>query len=493
MKRNLLRSFQVILMALALMLMMVGQPAIAQTNPELTYGEEYYIPNLWTGYGGYLDTNSRGCEGNVLCVSTSRGPDERGYNTSTWTMVSASGKKADTPVLYNDKVYLQNGYDGSYLDTRNRGCEGNDLCVSTATTPTRGPGTGTWTIISATGKQSGTPVLANDEIYLQNGYDNSYLDTKNPGCENNYLCVSTSSTKERGPKTTHWSILYKNPPVAAKPDNGDCDQTIATNTIDFETTPDGVTTKDNLVLTDSYKDGETVVTFGFDINDDLNIDTNAILESRQDANASVVGYTSKGVADVDKTSNKQGGNWLLRAPKGNEADVTVNLFRGADFLVVYSGTPVQSASGQLWDLDYAEQYKIDALDADGNVIASQSTPGNIPNNEGPNTYDALPYDFSFSDLDKDIAVIRISGIKVGNGGGFAFDNFNATRSRVCEPEPPIEACDPNKPIPGAFSTIRIGDFDGFGFREGNGLKSASGDPINVDGKGVLSVNDFLPD
>ncbi|MGK7886905.1 MAG: hypothetical protein AB4057_20040, partial [Crocosphaera sp.] len=42
-------------------------------------------------------------------------------------------------------------------------------------------------------------------------------------------------------------------------------------------------------------------------------------------------------------------------------------------------------------------------------------------------------------------------------------------------------------------TIRIGDFDGFGFREGNGLKSASGDPINVDGKGVLSVNDFLPD
>ena len=69
MKQKILRSFQVILIALALMLMMVGQPAFAQTNPEVTYGEEYYIPNLWRGDGGYLDTRNRGCEDNVLCVS----------------------------------------------------------------------------------------------------------------------------------------------------------------------------------------------------------------------------------------------------------------------------------------------------------------------------------------------------------------------------------------------------------------------------------------
>ena len=44
MKQKIQRSFQIILMAFALMLTMVGQPAIAQTNPELTYGQEYYLP-----------------------------------------------------------------------------------------------------------------------------------------------------------------------------------------------------------------------------------------------------------------------------------------------------------------------------------------------------------------------------------------------------------------------------------------------------------------
>ncbi|MEA5532391.1 hypothetical protein [Crocosphaera sp. XPORK-15E] len=289
MKQTMLKSLQVMLMAVLLLLTMVGRPAIAQTSPELTYGKEYYLPNLWNGDGGYLDTNGRGCEGNDLCVSTSHAPDERGYNTSTWTMVSATGKQVDTPVLYNEKVYLQNGFNGSYLDTNSRGCEGNDLCVSTSRGANeRGYNTSTWTILSASGKQSGTPVLSNDEIYLQNVYDNSYLDTRGAGCENNYLCVSTSSTKERDPKTTHWRIVYKKPPVAITP------------------------------------------------------------------------------------------------------------------------------------------------------------PGELK-------------------------------------PGF--------------PEPPVTVnpCDPNKPIPGAFSTIRIGDFDGFGFKDGTGLKSTSGSAINLDGNGILSTKDYLPD
>ncbi|MEA5532390.1 hypothetical protein [Crocosphaera sp. XPORK-15E] len=62
-----------------------------------------------------------------------------------------------------------------------------------------------------------------------------------------------------------------------------------------------------------------------------------------------------------------------------------------------------------------------------------------------------------------------------------------------EPTPEPNPCDPNKPIPGAFSSIRLGDFDGFGFKEGQGLKAAYGGTINVDGTGTLSTGDFLPD
>ncbi|MEQ8537772.1 MAG: PEP-CTERM sorting domain-containing protein [Coleofasciculus sp. D1-CHI-01] len=46
----------------------------------------------------------------------------------------------------------------------------------------------------------------------------------------------------------------------------------------------------------------------------------------------------------------------------------------------------------------------------------------------------MPYNFSFSDLDSDIGYIRISGVNRGGGGGFAFDNFNATQS-IVNPEP----------------------------------------------------------
>ncbi len=41
--------------------------------------------------------------------------------------------------------------------------------------------------------------------------------------------------------------------------------------------------------------------------------------------------------------------------------------------------------------------------------------------------------------------------------------------------------------------IRIGDVDGFGFGDGAGLLNFEGEPVNVDGVGVLGPGDFLPD
>ena len=44
-----------------------------------------------------------------------------------------------------------------------------------------------------------------------------------------------------------------------------------------------------------------------------------------------------------------------------------------------------------------------------------------------------------------------------------------------------------------FSYIRIGDKDGLGYGNGAGYSAANGGAVNVDGKGVLGVGDFIPD
>jgi hypothetical protein len=46
---------------------------------------------------------------------------------------------------------------------------------------------------------------------------------------------------------------------------------------------------------------------------------------------------------------------------------------------------------------------------------------------------------------------------------------------------------------GSFTTLRIGDVDGFGFGSGAGYVNTGGAPVNVDGSGVLSGQDYLPD
>ncbi len=120
-----------------------------------------------------------------------------------------------SPIVYGKTYYVQNGYNnwsGGYLDTNSAGCEGNLLCVSTASSPDRAKvKTGMWKMLSATGKQNGTSVLVNDDIYLQNLYPfrtdilGGYLDVNSAGCERNLLCVSTAGTKERNTsRTSHW-------------------------------------------------------------------------------------------------------------------------------------------------------------------------------------------------------------------------------------------------------------------------------------------------
>ena len=64
---------------------------------------------------------------------------------------------------YGDQINLQNGYNGwqgGYLDTINPStATGAKYGVETATTPARGAGTGTWRILSASGKAAGQYVV----------------------------------------------------------------------------------------------------------------------------------------------------------------------------------------------------------------------------------------------------------------------------------------------------------------------------------------------
>ena len=186
-------------------------PAAATTG--LTYGSTYRLENAWSNWGGgYLDTRGAGCDGGLLCVSSSTSTN-RDSGSGSWVIVSATGKALGATVMSGDLVHLVNRYPytsagseptgglathGGFLDTRNAGCEGNHLCVSTSPSHDRaGAGTATWRIV-ADGTPAGT-------FRLQNAYANfsgGYLDTNSSGCEGNHLCVSTSTTPTREPNGT---------------------------------------------------------------------------------------------------------------------------------------------------------------------------------------------------------------------------------------------------------------------------------------------------
>lgn len=119
---------------------------------------------------------------------------------------------------YGDQINLQNGYNGwqgGYLDTINHNpLAGLKYYVNTADTPTRGKGTGTWEILSATGKAAGQPVLSGDLIQLRNLYggDGGYLDTSNPATGPQQSAggkygVATADSKDRAPGTGRWRIF----------------------------------------------------------------------------------------------------------------------------------------------------------------------------------------------------------------------------------------------------------------------------------------------
>ncbi|MFI6687428.1 hypothetical protein [Streptomyces sp. NPDC050485] len=119
---------------------------------------------------------------------------------------------------YGDQIHLQNGYNGwqgGYLDTiNNHTLAGLKHYVATANSATRAKGTGTWEIVSASGKAAGQPVLSGDLVHLRNLYagDGGYLDTVNQATSTQQTVggkygVATAQSQDRTPGSGRWRIF----------------------------------------------------------------------------------------------------------------------------------------------------------------------------------------------------------------------------------------------------------------------------------------------
>jgi metallopeptidase family M12-like protein len=178
---------------------------------QLIYGKTYNIANGYNRFqsGGFLDTRNPNCQGNVLCVSTATSPRRDGLS-GTWKILPADGSVAvGDSVQAEDNVYIQNQYTAErYLDTRERGCNGNDYCVSVANSQRRDGLSGTWKIVLMP-LHNGAALQGNDNfVYLVNQYNPSagYLDTRGHGCQGNLLCVSTTSIPDRDDGSSRWGF-----------------------------------------------------------------------------------------------------------------------------------------------------------------------------------------------------------------------------------------------------------------------------------------------
>jgi hypothetical protein len=202
--------------------------------------------------------------------------------------------------------------------------------------------------------------------------------------------------------------------------------------IDFETNPSGAVPVDDELLVAPYALGATGVALGFDTDDDLIIDSAPRLEARggipsAETGAYRTGPTNNLQNDLDFTPGAVGADWILR-----RGDLSIDPAAGHDFLVVYSGKLPTYASGQIWDLDggsgFAEQWRIEALDGAGAVIAALDSPFfNSKNNPPTESLDGWPWDFAFVNLPLPIQTIRCSYIGSASPDvGFAFDNLSVS-------------------------------------------------------------------
>ncbi len=215
---------------------------------------------------------------------------------------------------------------------------------------------------------------------------------------------------------------------------GCCARGDAADVITFEIAPDGTTPIDDGLLSAPYSLTGGSVRFFYDKNGNNVYDSNDVFPAfeaagRDSINAFATNWNNS--SDTPRTGfATQLGNYFLRtAGSGNPS--TPHPPPPGPFIAqcVTSGT-ISGFSGELWDIDGGsnggtEQWRVDALDGFGNVLASQLSPLGV--DDSSTSLDGLPWTFSFSSLPSSAKSIRMDFIgSKTNGVGFAFNNFSVT-------------------------------------------------------------------
>jgi len=161
------------------------------------WSDNYLITN------GYRCEDNLMCVSTSMSFNRAAGRENWKVLSATGKTVGEAVLSGDQVYLQN-QFDSGNASAGGYLDTRGTGCEGNLLCVSTSASFNRYAGSGTWRIIKET---SGGPVQEDDVVHLWNGaseWTGGFLDTRVAGCQGNLYCVSSCGSWNRDAGSTHW-------------------------------------------------------------------------------------------------------------------------------------------------------------------------------------------------------------------------------------------------------------------------------------------------
>ncbi|GIW74642.1 MAG: hypothetical protein KatS3mg103_1164 [Phycisphaerales bacterium] len=197
--------------------------------------------------------------------------------------------------------------------------------------------------------------------------------------------------------------------------------------IDFELTPGSMMPSDNLQLdrTAPYVISGIGITFGFDSDADGLTDTDAVFERRgTDGTDGFFSTTAPSTFDAERPGSLHSlDTYFLRQP------TPIGAVPGT-FVIEFS-TAVQGISGQIWDIDASdsdpsiyEQWRVTALDAFGNILATQLSPQGLqPSQTG--SLDSLAWVFAFSGVGA-ISRVEIDSIGTQDRPGLGLDNFAIT-------------------------------------------------------------------
>ncbi|WP_190810828.1 hypothetical protein [Flagellimonas sp. S3867] len=185
-------------------------------NSRLRYGNEYYFKSGYlSNDAGYLDIcNPASCSSQTLYQVTTTSNPERDNFTGRWQILSTTKLPTAAFISFGDIVHLRNGHNnwqGGFLDICNPAkCASDTLYnATTASTTTRGYGTGNWVINSVDGKPIGTPIRLGDRIYFESRYESAfggYLDVCGPAnCSKESIYnVTTSKIYNRDNGSSIW-------------------------------------------------------------------------------------------------------------------------------------------------------------------------------------------------------------------------------------------------------------------------------------------------